>query len=128
MLLYLADKLEPDTVVLANLGRLTALLDVICEAFPPKFEVLSGFRDDTLNNACIEAGLPASVKSLHLTGCAADIRPGAEVYTDSVWDWIEENAEKIGAHEAIFYPNKDFIHVAVADHDQPGPRRILMRT
>ena len=58
----LAEQLDPTTEILANLGRLTALLDCIVEQFPPSFEVLSGYRDQRLNDACIQAGRPASVQ------------------------------------------------------------------
>ena len=124
----LAAKLDPGALELANLGRLTALLERISARFPPKFSVLSGYRDDALNEACREAGLPASLNSLHLSGCAADVQPGEDVDLEAVFDWLQIAAEDLGLHEAVYYPKKGFIHVAVVDHDRPTPRRILMRT
>jgi len=125
----LAAKLDPPAEVLGNLGRLTSIMDSICENFPSKFEVLSGYRDDKLNNACREAGLPASVNSLHLSGCAADIRAtDDELELEEVFDWLEKQADELQVHEAVYYPKKDFIHVAVADPENPSLKRILMRT
>src|SRR5688500_727474 len=70
--------LEPNAKALESLKRLTALIDRICDQFPPKWRVLSGFRDERLNEACRKAKLPASIDSLHLFGCAADIQPDDE--------------------------------------------------
>ena len=124
----LADQLEPGEPIQDNLGRLTALLDQICDRFPPGFEVLSGYRDHALNDACREAGLPASVKSLHLHGCAADVRPiNEEVDPETVFEWLRERSDELSLHEAVYYPKKGFIHVAVVYHDAPTPKRILMR-
>ena len=124
----LADTLDPSVEVLVNLGRLTKLLDQIAERFPPRFEVMSGFRDERLNDACREAGLPASVNSLHLTGCAADIMPGSDdLDPEVVFEWLRSTADELALNEAVYYPKKGFIHVAVVDHDRPTPRRILMR-
>lgn len=124
----LADLLDPDEPTLDNLGRLTAVLDHICERFPGGFDILSGYRDGTLNDACRNAGLPASVDSLHLVGCAADIRAkDDEVDLEAVFEWLREAATKISLHEAVFYPKKGFIHVAVVDHEKPTAKRILMR-
>ena len=125
----LAGQLDPGVEILGNLGRLTALMDQISDQFSTKLEVLSGYRDERLNDACREAGLPASVNSLHLSGCAADIRPTElEVDIEEIFDWVEKQAENLSVHEAVFYPKKEFIHVAVADPEKPTLRRILMRT
>ncbi|MEE2904134.1 MAG: D-Ala-D-Ala carboxypeptidase family metallohydrolase [Myxococcota bacterium] len=125
----LARQLDPGVEILGNLGRLTALMDQISDQFSTKLEVLSGYRDERLNDACREAGLPASVNSLHLSGCAADIRPTElEVDIEEIFDWVEKQAENLSVHEAVFYPKKEFIHVAVADPEKPTLRRILMRT
>ncbi len=124
----LADQLDPDADIVDNLGRLTALLDQICDRFPPGFEVLSGYRDQPLNDACREAGLPASVNSLHLHGCAADVRPrGEDIDPETVFEWLRERSPELSLHEAVYYPKKGFIHVAVLNHDAPTPKRILMR-
>ena len=125
----LAGQLDPGAEVLGNLGRLTALMDQIADQFSTKLEVLSGYRDERLNDACREAGLPASLNSLHLSGCAADIRPSEpDVDLEEVFDWVEKQAESLSVHEAVYYPKKEFIHVAVADPEKPTLRRILMRT
>lgn len=125
----LAKGLDPDTRCLGNLARLTALLDRIVDAFPPGLEVLSGFRDKRLNDACIKAGLPASVRSLHLSGCAADVKPSSEeVDLENVYHWLMSHKVDIGLHEAVYYPLKGFIHVAVDDPDNPTASRIIMRT
>ena len=125
----LAGQLDPGVEILGNLGRLTALMDQISDQFSTKLEVLSGYRDERLNDACREAGLPASVNSLHLSGCAADIRPTElDVDIEEIFDWVEKQAENLSVHEAVFYPKKEFIHVAVADPEKPTLRRILMRT
>jgi len=125
----LAAELDPPSGILDNLSRLTSVMDEICDQFPSKFEVLSGYRDARLNNACIEAGLPASVNSLHLSGCAADIRAASdEIDLEEVFDWLEREADTLHVHEAVYYPKKDFIHVAVVDPDNPSLKRILMRT
>lgn len=123
----LAAQLDPPMEVLANLGRLAAVIDAIVDRFPPKFEILSGYRDARLNDACREAGLPASVASLHLSGCAADVRPVADVDPEAIFDWLRDHAEQIHLHEAVYYPKKGFIHVSVVDHEHPTSRRILMR-
>ncbi len=126
----LALALAPDDTVMMNLARLTELIERIVERFPPRWEVLSGYRDERLNEACRKAGMPASVNSLHLRGCAADIRPVSEdVDLELVFDWIQEaSKEALPVHEAVYYPNKGFIHVAVQDRDHPTAKRILMRT
>lgn len=126
----LAQMLEPGEDTLRNLGRLTALLDRIVEKFPPPWKVLSGFRDHRLNDACRTAGMPASVNSLHLFGCAADIEPlDREVDLEVVFEWVRAQSRRdLPVHEAVFYPLKNFIHVAVEDRAHPTPKRILMRT
>jgi uncharacterized protein YcbK (DUF882 family) len=126
----LAKELEPDDRILKNLKRLTAVLDRIVDHFPPMWKVLSGFRDQRLNDACRQAGLPASLNSLHLHGCAADIQPAdAELDLEVVFEWVQvQSRQDLRVHEAVFYPNKNFIHVAVEDRDFPTPKRILMRT
>jgi uncharacterized protein YcbK (DUF882 family) len=125
----LAAELDPPSGIVENLSRLTAVIEQICEQFPSKFEVLSGYRDTSLNDACIAAGLPASVNSLHLSGCAADIRAVSdEIELEEVFDWLEREADRLKLHEAVFYPKKDFIHVAVVDPENPSLKRILMRT
>lgn len=124
----LAAQLDPDATVLANLGRLSQLLELLGERFPPAWRVLSGFRDARLNDACREAGLPASVRSLHLSGCAADVEPGDDALDlEEVFEWLRDHADEIALHEAVYYPKKGFIHVAVVDTDAPSPKRILMR-
>jgi uncharacterized protein YcbK (DUF882 family) len=126
----LAVSLDPDEKILENLERLTAVLDRITEKFPPMWTVLSGFRDTKLNEACRQAGLPASLNSLHLSGCAADIQAkDADLDLEVVFEWMrEQSRHDLAVHEAIFYPLKNFIHVAVEDRDNPTPKRILMRT
>lgn len=127
----LASQLDPSEAQLDNLKRLTAMIDQIVDQFPPAWKVLSGYRDETLNDACRNAGLPASIESLHLFGCAADIEPtGDEVDLESVYEWISQQsrAGTLAVHEAVYYPNKGFIHVAVESHEKPTAKRILMRT
>ena len=125
----LAEQLDPGVEELGNLGRLTALMDQIADKFATQLEVLSGYRDKRLNDACREAGLPASLNSLHLSGCAADIRPKElDIDIEEIFDWVEKQAESLSIHEAVYYPKKEFIHVAVADPEKPSLRRILMRT
>lgn len=125
----MAEELEPSETVVSNLARLTAVVERMVEAFPPKWEVLSGFRDTKLNDACREAGLPASVNSLHLSGCAADLQPAEDVDLEEVFEWLKEQAKAdLPIHEAVFYPLKGFIHVAVDDPEKPTQKRILMRT
>ncbi|MBI4815719.1 MAG: DUF882 domain-containing protein [Deltaproteobacteria bacterium] len=124
----LAEQLDPPAQHFANLERLATLLDALVDRFPPAFEIVSGYRDQALNDACIQAGLPASVRSLHLTGCAADVRPKSDdVDLELVYEWLRGRAIELALHEAVFYPRKGFIHVAVFDPDQPTPSRILMR-
>ena len=74
--------------------------------------------------------LPASLNSLHLSGCAADIQPNdIDLDLEAVFEWLRENSRgDLAIHEAVFYPIKNFIHVAVEDRDNPTPKRILMRT
>jgi uncharacterized protein YcbK (DUF882 family) len=125
----LAAQLDPNKKVLENLSRLIVVIDQICDKFPSDFEVLSGYRDERLNDACRAAGLPASLNSMHLAGCAADIRATShELDLEEVFNWIEKQADTLQVHEAVFYPKKDFIHVAVADPINPSLKRILMRT
>lgn len=126
----LAKLLDPDPKSLKNLERLATILDRIVDKFSPRWTVLSGFRDPRLNDACRQAGLPASVNSLHLAGCAADIKPAdREVDLEAVFEWVrEQSRQDLAVHEAIFYPIKNFIHVAVEDRELPTPKRILMRT
>jgi uncharacterized protein YcbK (DUF882 family) len=126
----LAKNLDPDPKALKNLERLTSVLDRIVDRFPPQWTVLSGYRDAKLNEACRQAGLPASLNSLHIGGCAADIQPvDANLDLELVFEWVrEQSRSELLVHEAIFYPIKNFIHVAVEDRDNPTPKRILMRT
>jgi hypothetical protein len=126
----LALLLDPSPKALENLKRLTALIDRIVDQFPPKWTVLSGFRDERLNEACRKAGLPASIDSLHLFGCAADIQPSEDVDLESVYEWITHHsrAGDLSVHEAVYYPNKGFLHVGVENPEQPSAKRIIMRT
>ena len=125
----LAAELEPDSKSLENLRRLAATLEAIVAKFPSEWSVLSGYRDVKLNDACRDAGLPASVDSLHLSGCAADIKPASDVDLEAVFEWIsEESKDDLAVHEAVFYPLKGFIHVGVEDPERPTAKRILMRT
>jgi uncharacterized protein YcbK (DUF882 family) len=126
----LAVMLDPDERTLKNLERLASLIDRIAEKFPGTWSVLSGFRDQRLNEACRQAGLPASLNSLHLSGCAADIQAKeTELDLEMVFEWLREQSRgELGVHEAVFYPIKNFIHIAVEDRENPTPKRILMRT
>jgi uncharacterized protein YcbK (DUF882 family) len=126
----LALLLEPNSKSLDNLKRLTALIDRIVDQFPPKWTVLSGYRDERLNEACRKAGLPASIDSLHLVGCAADIQPSEDVDLESVYEWITHHsrAGDLAVHEAVYYPNKGFLHLGVENPEQPSAKRIIMRT
>ena len=125
----LAAQLDPNENVMKNLAKLTLIMDQICDKFPSDFQVLSGYRDERLNDACRAAGLPASLNSLHLAGCAADIRATSdELDLEDVFNWIEKEADTLQVHEAVYYPKKDFIHVAIADPENPSLKRILMRT
>ena len=125
----MADELDPPDRVVANLARLTTVIERMVEAFAPKWRVLSGYRDAKLNDACREAGLPASVESLHLSGCAADLQPADDVDIEVVFEWLKEQVKAdLPLHEAVYYPLKGFIHVAVDDPENPTPKRLLMRT
>ena len=126
----LALLLDPDPKALESLKRLTALIDRIVDQFPPKWTVLSGYRDERLNEACRKAGLPASIDSLHLFGCAADIQPSEEVDLESVYEWITQHSRSgdLVVHEAVYYPNKGFLHVGVENPEHPSAKRIIMRT
>lgn len=127
----LALLLEPNAKTLENLKRLTATIDRIVDQFPPKWRVLSGYRDERLNEACRKAGLPASIESLHLSGCAVDIQPADEdCDIEGVFDWITHQSKsgELAVHEAVYYPNKGFIHVGVENREQPTQKRIIMRT
>ena len=126
----MAEQLEPDEKTLANLERLTALIDRVVDQFPSKWKILSGFRDHRLNEACRGAGMPASIESLHLSGCAADLQPGdKQVDLEAVFEWISEQSRRdLPIHEAVYYPMKGFIHVAVENREKHTPRRILLRT
>ena len=122
--------LDPTPKQLENLQRLTALIDKIVDQFPPKWTVLSGYRDERLNEACRKAGLPASIESLHLFGCAADIQPSEDVDLEAVYEWIAHRSKSadLAVHEAVYYPNKGFIHVGVENPERPSQKRIIMRT
>jgi uncharacterized protein YcbK (DUF882 family) len=126
----LAVMLDPDEKTTRNLERLANVIEKINEKFPSSWSVLSGFRDQRLNEACRQAGLPASVNSLHLSGCAADIQPsGTELDLEAVFEWVREQSRSdLAVHEAVFYPIKNFIHIGVEDRENPTPKRILMRT
>lgn len=126
----LAVMLDPDEATLKNMERLATVVERIKEKFPAVWTVLSGFRDGRLNEACRQAGLPASLNSLHLSGCAADIQPNdIDLDLEAVFEWVREASRTdLAIHEAVFYPIKNFIHVAVEDRDNPTPKRILMRT
>ncbi len=126
----LAAELDPDDATVANLRRLAAAIEQIITVFPGEWKVLSGFRDVKLNEACRNAGLPASVDSLHLTGCAADVEPQGDVDLEAVFEWVTEQAkgEDLAVHESVFYPLKGFIHIGVEDERRPTAKRFLMRT
>ncbi len=125
----LALALEPGAEALENLRRLARMLDALSDRFPPGFDVMSGFRDARLNDACQRVGLPASKDSQHLWGCAADVRPrDRDLDPETIYDWMKLDGGEIGLHEAVYYPLKGFIHVAVDNPAHPTPKRILMRT
>ncbi|MEQ8275386.1 MAG: D-Ala-D-Ala carboxypeptidase family metallohydrolase [Deltaproteobacteria bacterium] len=126
----LAAELEPDEATVANLRRLAGAIEQVITKFPGEWKVLSGFRDVKLNEACRNAGLPASVDSLHLTGCAADVEPQGDVDLEAVFEWVTEQAkgDDLGVHESVFYPLKGFIHIGVEDERRPTAKRFLMRT
>jgi uncharacterized protein YcbK (DUF882 family) len=127
----LATLLDPSAQAVENMKRLTALIDRIADQFPPKWKVLSGYRDERLNEACRKAGLPASIDSLHLFGCAADIQPvDEELILEDVYEWISQHSHSgdLPVHEAVYYPNKGFIHVGVESSEQKTQKRIIMRT
>ncbi len=125
----LAKELAPDEATIKNLGRLADTIERLVAEFPGEWKVLSGYRDVKLNEACRNAGLPASVDSLHLTGCAADIEPQGDVDLEAVFEWVTEQAKTdLAVHEAVFYPLKGFIHIGVEDERRPTAKRFLMRT
>jgi hypothetical protein len=126
----LARALEPGPEALRNLERLAGVLDLLVERFPGGWKVVSGFRDDALNEACRAAGFPASLGSLHLDGCAADLEPvDPEVDLEAVFEWVREGSRRaLAVHEAVFYPQKGHLHVAVESPRRATPKRILMRT
>jgi uncharacterized protein YcbK (DUF882 family) len=126
----LAQKLDPTPTQLSNLERLAAVIERINDQFPARWKVLSGYRDQVLNEACRQAGLPASLDSLHLEGCAADIEPhGGEFDLEAVYEWVRDTSKKdLDVHEAVFYPLKGFIHIGVEDPKRPTQKRVLMRT
>jgi len=125
----LAQRLEPPPPIVDNLRRLAQLLDEVSDQFPPGVEVLSGFRDEQLNDACRQVGLPASKDSQHLWGCAADVRlKDREIDPEIVYEWMKARADQILLHEAVFYPIKGFIHVGIDNPAHPTAKRILMRT
>ena len=48
---------------------------------------------------------------------------------EAVFEWISEQSRKdLAVHEAVYYPLKGFIHVAVENTKKPTAKRILMRT
>lgn len=125
----LAASLDPDGGAVENLTRLAAIMDRIVESFGTHIKVLSGYRDEALNDACRDAGLPASIHSLHLFGCAADLElQNREVDPETVFNWLRDQADELALGEVVYYPRKGFIHVAVLDTKHPTSRRILMRT
>ncbi len=124
----LAQALDPDPTLIAHLGRLARVLDCIYDNFEGGWTVQSGYRDAALNDACREKGLPASVDSLHLLGCAADLAPIESQDLEQVFDWISAQAHAgLELQEAVYYPKKGFIHVAVPHPDFQRPRRFIMR-
>ncbi len=126
----LAERLMPGTKEVENLERLGQLIDRIVDHFPSGWRVISGYRNLELNEACRKAGRPASVHSLHLEGCAADLQPADEnLDLEAVFEWIREHSHRdLPVHEAVYYPMKKMIHVAVVCNEKPSPRRFLTRT
>ncbi len=124
----MAAELEPDEATLGNLKRLTEILELVCAEFEGGWTVRSGYRDKALNEACRQKGLPASVDSLHLLGCAADLAPDADQDLEAVFDWLSALGRQ-GAEiqEAVYYPKKGFIHIGVPSSDVKQPRRFIMR-
>lgn len=124
----MADELVPDEATLGNLKRLAAVLEMVCTEFDGGWTVRSGYRDEALNEACREKGLPASVDSLHLLGCAADLAPDGDQDLEAVFDWLSDQGRE-GTHiqEAVYYPKKGFIHIGVPHADVKQPRRFIMR-
>lgn len=124
----LAEQLDPSADVLSNLERLARTLDRLEARFPGGWAVRSGYRDTRLNDACRERGLPASVESLHLFGCAADCAPAGGQDLEAVFDWLSEVGHGgLDLQEAVYYPNKGFIHLAVPHPEFRRPRRFIMR-
>ncbi|MBK8013777.1 MAG: hypothetical protein IPK13_20810 [Deltaproteobacteria bacterium] len=125
----LAAVLEPTEAHIRNLSRLATVLDVLVDEFGGEWVILTGFRDAALNHACRRAGMPASVESLHLDGCAADVKPDPSVDLERVYRWIGERTRPdLSIHEAVYYPKKGFMHLAVESDVRPSAKRIIMRT
>jgi uncharacterized protein YcbK (DUF882 family) len=126
----LAAALEPDAHTIANLERLAAVLERLAEQFAGPWRVLSGYRDARLNEAWAAAGMAASVASLHLDGCAADVVPrDADVDLEAVFEWLRAAAHRdLPVHEAVYYPQKGYLHVAVESPRRATAKRFLLRT
>lgn len=124
----LAEALDPDATTLDHLGRMARVLDVLHDTFEGGWTVRSGYRDAALNDACRDQGLPASLDSLHLLGCAADVAPDGDQDLEAVFDWLSAQAHAgLELQEAVYYPKKGFIHIAVPHPDFMRPRRFIMR-
>jgi hypothetical protein len=125
----LAEKLRPDELAIANLSRLSGVLDRLVDQFPGPWCVSSGFRDAQLNGALRKEGLLASMDSLHLYGCAVDLTiDNPEFDLEAPFEWLKvESRRDLPVHEAILYPAKRLLHVAVKIPRLSTSRRFLTR-
>ena len=74
--------------------------------------VLSGYRPPQLNTR-----VGGSPTSQHLKAAAADITMAKDVRL--LFEWILANPDEINAGQVIFYPSRDFIHVALPTVKHP---------
>lgn len=124
----LAAALSPSDEVLESLTRLARVLDAVEDEQPGGWRVRSGYRDKALNTACRDMGMPASIESLHLLGCAADVEPMGDQDLERLFDWISVHVHQdLDLQEAVYYPRKGFIHIAVPHPEFKRPRRFIMR-
>lgn len=114
----------PSDAIVAKLGKLCEILQVIRDEYGKPIIVTSGYRCEALNTACGGAS-----NSDHLYGCAADIRSLSDSPTDNkaLFNLIVKlvNTGKIQVKQVIDEYHYDWIHVSYQDGRTSKRNQIL---
>lgn len=107
---------EPPLQAIIKLVRVASILDRLREAYGP-VRILSGYRSAELNKA-----IGGETGSDHMKGLAADcaFKEGTDL------EKVTKTAYACGARQAIWYPDRKFVHVAAPDFGDTRERGLLV--